>query len=211
MLLGCRLYHTYSVECGINISVISTHTHIPARERMVRQIWVGIHRFLSVCSLILIKTFFGFFDVWFYSMVWCMLGLLCQNHWILLLIFVYKRRTPSQPNVCVWKFHGRLYFFSNLQPPPFSSVLHPPSCNLLHWAKLHCNHSKLEYIIACRLNLCWRESARQNWPSRWLFHLIFLPEICLYCEERNLKIFCVGLELSRPKCVQEVMLDIFSN
>ena len=61
MLLGCRLYHTYSVECGINISVISTHTHIPARERMVRQIWVGIHRFLSVCSLILIKTFFGFF------------------------------------------------------------------------------------------------------------------------------------------------------
>ena len=61
---------------------------------------------------------------------------------------------------CAWRFQGSISFSSsNPRPSSLFSTqpAQPPSCNLLHWAKLHCNHSKLEYIIACRLNLCWRE------------------------------------------------------
>ena len=61
---------------------------------------------------------------------------------------------------CAWRFQGSISFSSsNPRPSSLFSTqpAQPPSCNLLHWAKLHCNHSKLEYIIACRLNLCRRE------------------------------------------------------
>ena len=101
---------------------------------------------------------------------------------------------------CAWRFQGSISFSSsNPRPSSLFSTqpAQPPSCNLLHWAKLHCNHSKLEYIIACRLNLCWRESARQNWPSRWLFHLRDMP---LLWRKKPKNILCRSWTIKAKMC-----------
>ena len=78
------------------------------------------------------------------------------------------RRIERFPGAFFLSQHSTLLQWSPSVPAASAS---PPSDNLLHWAKLHCNHSKLEYIIACRLNLCRRECTAPKLILRALQHI----------------------------------------